>query len=192
MTKLSDRLTNLKTSPNDVIYTPKPVAMKMISMCNITPDMTVLDCSRGAGVFYDNLPPCKKDWCEITDGKDFFEYNKRVDLIISNPPFSLWNKWLEKTMQLTDKFCFIMSSINFTDTRMKNIIENGFGITQIHLLRIEWWFGNALIVIFEKNKPSIITVEDKRIQCDICGNRCNRGRKPIGMNECSPIIKKVK
>jgi hypothetical protein len=128
----------LKTSPNDIIYTPKPVALKMIEMCDIKPDMKVLDCSRGGGIFYDNLPECDKDWCEITEGRDFFEYNNRVDLIIGNPPFSLWNKWIEHTMKLTNKFCYIMGCFNFTDKRLRNIIDAGYGITQLHLLKIDW------------------------------------------------------
>ena len=192
MTKLSAMLTKKKTSPNDVVYTPKPVALKMISMCNITPEMTVLDCSRGGGVFYDNLPPCKKDWCEITDGKDFFEYNERVDLIISNPPYSLWNKWLQKTMELTDRFCYVMGNFNMTDSRIRDIHNKGFGITQLHLVKIDWWFGSTYLVVFEKGKPSIITVESERIKCDICNGRCRRGIAGVGMNVCKPIEKKIK
>ena len=80
LNKVSNSIKNRSTK-NDVIYTPKPIALKMISMCNITPDMKVLDPSKGKGVFFDNLPKCNKDWCEITDNKDFFKYNERVDLV---------------------------------------------------------------------------------------------------------------
>ena len=189
MSKFSKTGRVLKTSPNDVIYTPKPVALKMMEMCKITPDMTVLDCSKGGGVFYDNLPVCKKDWCEITDGKDFFEYSERVDLIIGNPPFSLWNKWIQKTMELTDKFCYIMGCFNFTDKRLRDIISKGFGITKLHLLKIDWWFSPSYLVVFEKGKDSIISVEKTAIYCDICNSttskECKRGRNGNGMNNCS-------
>ena len=64
--------------PNDVIYTPKPVALKMIEMCDIKENMTVLDPCRGGGVFFDNLPKCNKDYCEIEEGKDFLIIIKKL------------------------------------------------------------------------------------------------------------------
>lgn len=172
---------------NDVIYTPKPVAIKMIEMCDLKEGDSVLDPSYGGGVFYDNLPEyVNKDWCEIEKGKDFFEYDKKVDCIIGNPPYSLWNKWLEHTMKLTDKFCYIFGILNLTPMRVRKIIENGYGITKIHLLEVDWWFGNSFIILFEKNKPSIMSVESNKIFCDICNNkRCKRGRNGNGSNECT-------
>ena len=141
----------LKQNPNDVIYTPLPVALDMIEKCNIEDGMKVLDPCRGAGVFYDNLPnKCIKDYCEIEDGKDFFEYNEKVDLIIGNPPYSLWNKWIEKTSELTDKFCYIMNNFNMTPVRLNKIKELGFGLTYMKILRIDWWFAESYICIFEK------------------------------------------
>lgn len=192
MSSFSKTNRTLKTSSNDTIYTPKPVALKMIEMCNITSEMTVLDPSKGAGIFYDNFPNCKKDYCEITEGLDFFNYKNKVDLIIGNPPFSLWNKWIEHTMTITNKFCYIMGCFNFTDKRLRNIINNGYGITQIHLLKIDWWFSPSYLVVFEKGKDSIITVEASPVYCDICNSKkskeCKRGRNGIGMNDCNKSV----
>jgi hypothetical protein len=183
---------NLKKNPNDKVYTPLLVALNMIEICDIKEDMSVLDPSKGKGVFYNNLPKCKKDYCEIDEDKDFFNYNNKVDLIIGNPPYSLWNKWIEHTMKLTDKFCYILGCFNFTPPRIKKIHDNGYGITYIKLLKIDWWFSPSYIVIFEKNKPSIIDVEPKTFLCDNCNSRCKRGRtykgKKYGMNECSKKI----
>ena len=174
----------LKKSSNDIYYTPLPVARIMIEMCDITPEMSVLDPCFGGGVFYDNLPECKKEWCEIEKGKDFFSETKRYDLIIGNPPFSMWDKWLDHTMNLTDKFCYIMGIGNLTDFRVRNILSRGYGITKMHILKVNWWFGSQYIVVFEKNKPSIMTVEPKRVYCDICGKRCNRGLNGNDKNQC--------
>lgn len=177
-----------RDNPNDVIFTPKDVALKMIEMCEIKKEMSVLDPSRGGGVFFDNLPECQKDYCEITEKKDFFKCEKKYDLIIGNPPYSLWTKWIEHTMKLTNKFCYILGVLNFTDTRIRDIISNGFGITKIHLLKVDWWFGHSIIIVFEKNKPSIMTVEEKTIFCDICHSRCKRGRLGYKVNDCSKNI----
>ena len=173
--------------PNDVFYTPKPVALEMIEMCNITPDMSVLDPCRGAGVFYNNLPECKKDWCEITEGKDFFEYKVHVDLVISNPPFSIWNKWLDHTCEITDKFCYLMGAMNLTDSRVRELNAKGFGITAIRCLKVHAWFGHQFIILVERNKPSIVTASPKRHYCDDCGKPCGRGRSGNSPNICYPI-----
>ena len=116
--------------------------------------------------------------------KDFFNYHNKVDLVIGNPPYSIWDKWIKHTMTITDKFCYIMGCLNFTDKRVRDIINNGYGLTKFHILKVDWWFSPSYICIFEKNKPSIISVSDKRVLYDICDSRCKRGRCN-GMNDCT-------
>jgi hypothetical protein len=188
MENICNKIRSRKTA-NDVIYTPKPVALLMIEMCDIKLNDIVLDPSMGDGVFFDNLPVyCIKDYCEITMNKDFFNYHDKVDLVIGNPPYSLWNKWIKHTMEITDKFCYIFGCFNFTDKRVKDILDNGFGLTKFHILKIDWWFGHSYICVFEKNKPSIITVSNEIILCEICDSRCKRSRGGNGMNECTKLI----
>jgi hypothetical protein len=182
--KVSNSIQGRKTA-NDVFYTPLPVVLKAIEMCDITSDMTVLDPCKATGNFYNNFPDCKKEWCEITDGKDFFEYKERVDLVIGNPPFSLWDKWFEHTISITDKFCYVMCQHNLTDTRLRALQSKGYGLTKIHLLKVDWWYGMAYICLFEKGKDSIMSVEDKPICCDICNSRCKRGRGGNSPNVCT-------
>jgi hypothetical protein len=187
LNKIGNTIKSRKTA-NDKIYTPKQVALQMIDMCNITSNMTVLDPSRGGGVFYDNLPECQKDYCEIEENIDFFNYNKKVDLIIGNPPYSLWNKWLEHTIKLTDKFCYIFGFLNLTNPRVQKLKECGYSITHLHLFKVDWWFGPSFIVIFEKNKQSIISNFETTVHCDICNKRCKRGKYGTLPNECQNIM----
>ena len=185
MDKLSRGIKSRK-SPFDEIYTPKPVALRMIEMCDLKEGDLVLDPSYGEGVFYNNLPDyVSKEWCEIEKGIDFFEYNKKVDCIVGNPPYSIWTKWLKHTITLTDKFCYIFGNLNFTDKRVKDIMNKGYGITKFHLVKIDWWFSPSYLVVFEKNKPSIISVEPNCVLCDICHGRCKRGRNGNGHNVCA-------
>ena len=180
-----------RDKPNDKIYTPKDVALLMINLCHIKEDDTVLDPCLGGGVFYNNLPVCNKEWCEIEKDKDYFDFNDKVDLVIGNPPYSIWNKWIEHTVKITDKFCFILGVYNLTPPRLQILIDNGFGITYFHILKVDWWFSPSFIIIVEKNKESIINFTRPRILCDICNKRCSRGGtskgKKWGMNECSNI-----
>ncbi len=176
---------------NDLIYTPKKVAIEMINMCNIKENDKVLDCSLGGGIFFNNFPKCNKDWCEIEKGRDFFKYTegKKYDWVIGNPPYSLWTKWLEHTCKITNKFCYIFGVYNLTPARVGNILEKGFGITKITLCKVDWWFSPSFLVVFEKNKDSIVKNIKQRFLCDICEKKCKRGQtykgKKYGMNECS-------
>lgn len=176
-----------RENPNDKIYTPKKIALKAIEMADLKEGDIVLDPSYGAGVFYNNLPEyVNKEWCEIDLDKDFFEYDKNVECVIGNPPFSLWTKWLEHTISLNpQKIIYIFGAINFTDRRVRNIISEGYGITKIHLFCVSYWFGCAYIVMFEKNKPSIISVNEYILHCDICfKSNCKRGKKGYDFNKC--------
>jgi hypothetical protein len=184
---MNNKVGNDRKHNNDSIFTPKHVAQLMIDMCDIKESDTVLDPSYGEVVFYNNLPNCNKDFCEIKLDKDFFDCNKTYDLIIGNPPYSMWNKWIEHTMKLTDKFCYIMGILNLSEKRLGKIHDNGFGLVRIHMLKIDWWFASSLICIFEKHKPSVITVSPNAFLCDVCGGRCKRGRSGNSHNSCTNI-----
>ena len=171
-----------RNKPNDVIFTPKPLAKVMIDFCDIQPTDLVLDPSRGGGVFYDNFPECNKDYCEITEDIDFFKYDKPVDIICGNPPWSLWNSWLEHTIKLNPKkFCYIFGQMNLTLPRLKLLEDSGYKMTKIHLCKVAFWFGHSFICIFEKTekteKDSVMSYS-LIFNCDICGKpprNCNRG-----------------
>tara|TARA_R110001592_G_scaffold305669_1_gene578292 strand:+ start:399 stop:1004 length:606 start_codon:yes stop_codon:yes gene_type:complete len=201
MNKKANSIKNRKIH-NDVIYTPEPLAKVMIDLCDIKPNDKVLDPSKGGGVFYDNLPECNKDYCEITEDKDFFEYDKEVDIIIGNPPYSIWTKWIEHTIQLNPKkFCYIFGQMNVTSTRLQNIFDAGYIVSKFHICKVDWWFGHSFVCIFEKGEKenSIISFTRESFYCDICkikgSKKCMRGRtqtikgvkKKWGMNECSNI-----
>lgn len=175
---------------NDVIYTPKPVALKLIEMCDLKEGDKVLDPCYGGGVFYENLPDyVEKDWCEIEKGRDFFDYKEKVDWIIGNPPFSIWKQWLEHTMTLTDKFAFVMGTMNLSFRRLRMLEEKGFFLTKLHLCNISFWFGEVFLVVFEKNKPPIVSYTPTLIHCDICNkSNCKRGRKGYSYNTCTNVI----
>ena len=187
---LSIRNIKGRENPNDVIHTPISVAQIMIDMCELKDGDMVLDPSAGSNkVFYNTFPDyIKRDYCEITEGTDFFEYHNKVDCVVGNPPYSLWDKWLEHTMDITDKFCYIFGSLNFTPARVTKMINRGYGVRKMHMVNIDWWFGSSIIVLFEKDKPSLITTS-ANVYCEFCGKNCNRGKGGRSMNECCPKSK---
>jgi hypothetical protein len=66
----------------DVVYTPAWCAADMVD--HFQPSGRVLDPCKGVGVFLDYLPDA--EWCEITEGRDFFDWHDQVDWVVSNPP----------------------------------------------------------------------------------------------------------
>ena len=156
--KIKDR-----QSPNDVVYTPLSLAMKLIEMAEIQPGDRVLDCSRGGGIFFDNLPECRKDWCEIIENKDFFDYNESVDIIIGNPPYSQWQDWLEKSAILSPRrICYVMGVLNLTPRRINYLKQHGYHLSKIHITTVNGWFGNTLLCIFDKEGKDCITYDVER------------------------------
>lgn len=173
-----------KGHANDTVYTPKPLALRAIEMANIQPDETVLDPSRGAGVFYHNLPSCHKAYCEIMEGKDFYDWKQEVDVVIGNPPYSQWKPWLSHTLSICRKrFVYVFGASNLTANRLKMILDAGFGITKIHICKVAWFMTQSVIVVAEKGATTIMTGSPIQ-NCDVCGKNCKRGIYGNPPNQC--------
>ena len=81
--------------PNDKIYTPELLAKQIIKMFSLSGK--ILDPFKGGGAFYNNFPKhTENDWCEIDDGKDFLKWDTKVDWIVSNPPYSIYDEIMTK------------------------------------------------------------------------------------------------
>lgn len=150
--------TKAKNRKYDIYYTPLKLAKEIIDIVPLAENDTVLDPFRGKGAFYDQYPEnVNKLWCEISDGRDFFEFNEEVDWIISNPPFSKLNDVLEHTLNVCKKgFCYIMGVLNLTNNRVKYIKNHGFNLTFLEIANVrEWHLFSCCVVIFQKDVPSI-------------------------------------
>ena len=92
------------TPDKDIVMTPEYLAVEIIN--HFSPTGVILDPSRGTGAFYDNFPGDNNEWCELAEDKDFLTYNKEVDWIITNPPFSIFDKFLLKAFEVADNIVF--------------------------------------------------------------------------------------
>lgn len=119
---------------NDLVYTPEDIAIKIIN--HFSPKGKILDPSKGKGVFYNNYPKgCEKYWCEINEGKDFFNYQEKVDWIITNPPWSLMRQFLEKGYDISNNIVYLSTLTHFcTKKRLKIMKEKGFDIKEVLLI----------------------------------------------------------
>ena len=91
-------------NPNDVIFTPDKIAKLIVEMHK--PSGKILEPCSGEGAFLRYLPTA--DWCEITKGRDFFDYKDKVDWIITNPPYSNFDKSLNHSFELAENVIFLV------------------------------------------------------------------------------------
>ena len=125
-----------KSCSTDIVYTPKEIAKAIIDSLPIKAGETVLDPFYGKGAFYEQFPETvKKEWCEIEKGKDFFDYDKKVDWIISNPPYSTFNEVVKHSYEIADNVVYLMPLCKACSSlkRIKMIKEYG-GIKEIYYI----------------------------------------------------------
>ncbi len=142
-----------KKKINDVFYTPEKLAIDCISKIPLMNKDLVLDPFYGKGIFYNNYPDyVEKDYCEIELNKDFFKYDKNVDWIISNPPFSKINEVLNFSAKICNKgFGYILYCLSLTHGRIKRMEDKGFYITSIDLTTLPDWAGiPVFFILWEK------------------------------------------
>ena len=88
----------------DVVYTPSAMAHDIIEF--FKPRGSILEPCKGDGAFLRYLPAA--DWCEIAEGRDFFSWRKKVDWIIGNPPYSIFNIWLRHSFTIADNIVYLI------------------------------------------------------------------------------------
>jgi len=93
-------------TPKDVVYTNDEVAKDIIS--HFAPFGFLLDPCKGDGAFYNNFPETEKDYCEIAEGKDFYNWHKKVDWVIGNPPYSIFHEFLKHAFSISDNVVFLV------------------------------------------------------------------------------------
>lgn len=89
----------------DVVFTPDQVSKFIIEFLN--PWRLCLDPCKGDGAFYKFLHE-GAEYCEIKEGRDFFDYDKHVDWIIGNPPYSNFKDFLQHSFNLAPNVSFLV------------------------------------------------------------------------------------
>jgi hypothetical protein len=145
--KIRERL-----KPHDIFMTPIPLAVKHIRLVDYKRRDVWCDPFRGTGNYYKNFPvPIpQRRWCEINENKDFFQFEEEIDIICSNPPYSLLDKVLEKSIALKPRIIsFIIGHISFTAKRMSYMEQNNYRLKKVCYVQVKKWLGNSVIVVYE-------------------------------------------
>lgn len=130
----------------DVVYTPDWCAKDMIEHFGV--EGSVLDPCRGLGAFTDQLPD-GTPWCEITDGRDFFEWARPVDWVVGNPPYSMTRPWFRHSYTIARHLLYLVPLRNvFSGYGFVREIHTFGGIREIRLYgtggKLGFPMGNAV------------------------------------------------
>lgn len=129
----------------DIVYTPRWVAKDMVE--HFRPMGRVLEPCKGKGVFMEFLPGA--DWCEIAEGRDFFEWRTPVDWTVSNPPYSKTREWFKHSYTIAENLLYLVPLRNvFSGFGFIREIYDFGGIVEIRLYgtggSIGFPMGNAV------------------------------------------------
>lgn len=115
------------------------------------------------GIIYDKVSVVTKYWCELSDGVDYLKTKMPfVDLVLTNPPFSLAKEFIEKALSESDTVC-MLQRVNFLGSQSRK----------------EFWNRNPPTHLFVlANRPKFIA------KCSKCKNPENY---QIGALEVCPL-----
>jgi len=148
-------------SDRDRIFTPPELAKKLIRKIPSVAGDTWLDPCYGTGVFFDNFPAGENDYCEIDMGKDFLEYDKKHDWVVTNIPFSRPKEFIFKMADSCKKgFGILCLANSMTATRLKKLEDMGLYLHSMTVLYVkQWGFGYRTdFYVFTKSQGEFETV----------------------------------
>ncbi len=165
----NDKLSKKVEKDRTIVMTKPSMAKHLISLVSFMDNDRVLEPCKGDGAFYDNLPNnINKDWCEINEGKDYLDFNGRVDITLSNPPFvprKLFWSFMQKAMETTEReiyWLINMQSLNvFTPKRLNEMKEQNWFIHTFHIVSDSRWYGRYVWLKIGREDMNVITSEQK-------------------------------
>ena len=90
----------------DKVYTKQSTAEWIINYYN--PQGSILEPAAGKNAFFNLFKNENKFRCEIDDGTDFLNWTQKVNWIITNPPYSIYDLFLEKAFEVADNVVFFV------------------------------------------------------------------------------------
>jgi hypothetical protein len=146
-------------------YTPIETVQEILKdITFVSSDFTLEPCKGRENRIYNNIPG-KKDWCEIEEGRDFFQYTGSPTKVITNPPFHDQNKKnicvsiIEHCLKVaTDEVWLLLNNQMFnslTPCRLHKYLKQGWRMNFIRILNIPCWYGRYFWICFKKGDWAI-------------------------------------
>lgn len=116
----------------DTVMTPLPIAQLIVE--HFKPTGSILEPAKGTGNFMKALPKGTQ-WCEITEGRDFFTFTGTVDWILTNPPYSIYDAFLEKCFETADNVVLLVPIAKaFKSMKIEKMVDEYGGLKEIFLI----------------------------------------------------------
>jgi type I restriction-modification system DNA methylase subunit len=163
-----------RTNANDKFYTPVELVKVHLEYVKdyVEEDDIILDPFFGTGNYFNSFKSVFEkntwDYTEIDLGLDFFKYDKKINVIVSNPPYSMIDKVLEKSVELKPHtISYLIGQHNLTNKRIEYMNANGYYLDKLFLTKIYKWYGMSIMVVFTtKSKKNCIDFDRKVWQTD--------------------------
>jgi hypothetical protein len=117
---------------NDRIFTPDALAFDIVR--HFRPCGDILEPSAGGNAFVRAVRRLGLycDWCELDRGRDFFDCSAHYDYIIGNPPYSIFTRFLQHSLEVADNVVYLCPIPAWFQRARQRIINNaGFGCVEI-------------------------------------------------------------
>ena len=134
----------MRSQPNrnyisdDCVMTPQALADALVDA--LQPQGRVLEPCAGDGAFSRAITRVNGEvlTCEIRDGSDFYEWDRPVDWIVTNPPWSQFRGFVEHALKLEATNVAMLATVNhwWTKRRVRAVMDAGYRYRQ--LLLMEW------------------------------------------------------
>lgn len=117
---------------SDSVQTPVHIAKSIVE--HFKPFGVVLEPCRGKGNIYALLPK-GREWCEILERRDFFLRRKKADWIITNPPYSIYDKFLEHCFEIADNVVLLVPLQKaFKSEKNQKLVDSYGGLKEILII----------------------------------------------------------
>ena len=139
-------------------YTKEEMVKDLLKLIKFNEDDIVLDAGSGLNkVWHKNINVKNKYECELEEGNDFYDWYKKVDWVVGNPPYSHAKDFLLKASEISNKgIAFLVNNQCFNSfllpSRLEKMRKNGFYINKIKVVNDKRWYGRYYFIIFTKKK----------------------------------------
>lgn len=155
---MQESLWDIPVNPSDIVYTPEYIAEHIVTF--LDPKGKCLYPCKGDAAFLKYMPE-GSDYCELREDKDFLKYDKQVDWIIGNPPYSIFEDFLRKSFKIASNVSYLVPTNKvFQRQIIMDMINNYGGIKSIII------YGSGTLIDF----PFGFSVGNFHFEKDFKGN----------------------
>ncbi len=128
----------------DEVYTPTTPILQFLTASNLLGKGLTFLCPADTkqSKFVEVLETLNENviYGHISEGKDFFEHDYgEYDFILTNPPYSIKNKWLQHSIKLNKPFAYLLPLDSIATKLRADLYENNPNIQFfIHKKRIDF------------------------------------------------------